>query len=130
MRIQCRIHGIYKGIGMPMFVREAAIGHALELLAVYQEETPLCSEPLRKIDFGAGDGVICDSLIARMDRGTWNFHSAASSRIAQSRYQVAAKIPLPALFLQLLSRTGPGRSVRRNIWTRDGQVSRRPACER
>ena len=77
VRTQCRFHGSYTVVGMPVYVREYTILHALVLVLDYLEELGNAIEGARRKEISSGDSAACGRLSAWVVRSTWNFQPAA-----------------------------------------------------
>ena len=78
--------GECQGDGVPVFFREAAIAHALELVLIYLQKPGGTAEEARRrtkrIAVSASDGVTCGRVHTWLSRGDWLLQSAAAPQVA------------------------------------------------
>ena len=99
-------HGSYADRGIPTYMGEAAIVHALELVMDYPREKPTPLYRGSTIEIQAGGSVSCGRWSSWFAEGDWRLASAAASRLAELSYAVARALPCP-LCLFCVRRDGP-----------------------
>ena len=95
MGVQCEFHGICRAGGLPIFIREVPIVHALDVVYSLLSRPGAATSRLENGETHAGDGAACGRRHSWFLRGDWRFQYAIPSNIASPCETVAEALPFP-----------------------------------
>ena len=101
VRTKCRFHGLHPWRGSPIYFREVAAVHALEI-----------ARNTKVLGNTFGGSTLRSRLSASFAMGAWDLQSAAARRKAERRYTLARILPVPLAYYSFPSDQVEGEQVR------------------
>ena len=98
VRTERRELGTHPRRGYPMYLREYAVVHALELAIEYGITDRASYPEATYTVVRAGDDLLCKRLSDWFATGAWRIQSAAGGEIANCMYRLARDLSMPLIF--------------------------------